>query len=47
MLASLLSLIICAGLSETAFQKVLDFRQLERIPLSGIAASVGGETQFH
>lgn len=33
-------------LSETGFREVLNFRQLERIPLSGIADSVGGESQL-
>ena len=39
----------CLGLSlflcEQAFEKVLDFRELERIPLSEVAESVGGESQ--
>lgn len=34
-------------LSEEAFNQVLDFRELERIPLSRIAEAVGGETQLH
>jgi hypothetical protein len=33
-------------LSESAFRQVLDFRLLERIPLSAIAESVGGESQL-
>ncbi|MEL0065084.1 MAG: LemA family protein [Gammaproteobacteria bacterium] len=33
-------------LGETGFDEVLNFRQLERIPLSGIADSVGGESQL-
>jgi hypothetical protein len=33
-------------LSESAFNQVLDFRKLERIPASMIAESVGGESQL-
>ncbi len=44
--AAILLLILSIFLSEGAFRAVLDFRQLERIPLSMIAESVGGEVQI-
>ena len=37
-----MSLFLC----ERAFEKVLEFRELERIPLSRVAESVGGESQI-
>ena len=43
--AAILLLIASRFLCEWAFQQVLDFRELERIPLSRITESVGGETQ--
>ncbi|XOV86741.1 MAG: LemA family protein [Pseudomonadota bacterium] len=42
--------LLCAGgsllLGELGFQRVLDFRTLERIPATSITGSVGGETQL-
>ena len=40
-----LTLAVSLFLSERAFEKVLEFRELERIPLSRLAESVGGESQ--
>jgi hypothetical protein len=39
------SLAVSLFLCEQAFEKVLEFRELERIPLSRLADSVGGESQ--
>ena len=39
-------LALAAMLSETAFDEVLDFRMLERIPVSHIREAVGGESQL-
>lgn len=44
--AALLLLGLSLYLSESAFRAVLEFRQLERIPLSQIQESVGGEVQI-
>ncbi|MBT7876649.1 MAG: hypothetical protein HN738_01055, partial [Gammaproteobacteria bacterium] len=38
-------LAVSVFLSELAFEKVLEFRELERIPLSRLTESVGGESQ--
>ena len=38
-------LAVSVFLSELAFKKVLEFRELERIPLSRLTESVGGESQ--
>ena len=39
-------LVLSIFLSEQAFQQVLDFRQLERIPLTKVSHAVGGEVQL-
>lgn len=39
-------LILSVVLSESAFREVLDFRQLERIPLTKVMHAVGGEVQL-
>jgi len=39
-------LVLSIFLSEQAFQQVLDFRQLERIPLTKVTHAVGGEVQL-
>lgn len=45
-LAALLLLILSLFASERGFQIVQDFRTLERIPLTSVLGSVGGETQL-
>jgi len=44
---SVVMLFLVVFVSNLGFQEVLDFRQLERIPLSLITDSVGGESQLH
>ncbi len=39
-------LVLAVFTSEAAFREVLDFRQLERIPLTPVAHAVGGEVQL-
>jgi hypothetical protein len=39
------SLAVSVFLCELAFEKILEFRELERIPLSRLTESVGGESQ--
>ncbi|MBT4161705.1 MAG: hypothetical protein HOC70_14295 [Gammaproteobacteria bacterium] len=46
LLVSVAALGIAIFLSELAFKEVLNFRLLERIPLSAVAESVGGESQL-
>lgn len=46
LIAVLVLLALAIFLSERGFQQVLEFRQLERIPMSGIGESVGGESQL-
>lgn len=43
---SVAMIFLAVFISNLGFQNVLDFRQLERIPLSAIADSVGGESQL-
>ncbi len=45
-MACLIALAVSVFLSERAFQQVLDFRELERIPLSHIDESIDGEVQL-
>lgn len=45
-IAGALLFFIALGMNSSGFQDVLDFRMLERIPLTTIEESVGGETQL-
>ena len=49
-LATVAAAVLCLlalALSSSGFQRVLDFRMLERIPLTEIMGSTGAESQLH